>query len=70
MFSYIEKIGDWDSLQVYKESIQISDNIMAGDFNTVTSSKEKGGGNVVRDPMRERTSKEKERGGKCCQRSH
>jgi hypothetical protein len=51
---YMEKVGRWESLQLQKENAMDKDNIVAGNFNTILTNKEKTEGSIKRDPMREK----------------
>jgi hypothetical protein len=46
----MEKVGCWESLQLQKENAMDKYNIVARDFNSILTNKEKRGGIIIRIP--------------------
>jgi hypothetical protein len=54
--SYADKVSCWNSLSVFKTSMDLSSYIIGGDFNSHLNSGEEKGGSEVRDPFSKKLS--------------
>jgi hypothetical protein len=52
--NYLEKETCWCSLTVMKDTLFVNKSIIAGDYNVVLYNSEKRGGNIIKDPFKER----------------